>query len=149
MSGPDLRVGLVACSKTKADQPTIARELYVSPLFRAARTHAEQSYDAWLILSAKHGAVRPTTVLAPYDFTLAWLAPAQRHAWAAHVVGQLIAIFGDLHRCAFGIHAGLAYRGPLCPYLPSWSAPLQGLGIGQQLAWYRRHLCGQHEGRCL
>lgn len=149
MSGPDLRVGLVACSKTKADQPTLARELYLSPLFRAARTYAERSYDAWLILSAKHGAVRPTTFLAPYDLTLTRLPPARRQTWAEHVVVQLTEVFGDLHRCAFGIHAGLAYRSPLCPHLPSWNAPLQGLGIGQQLAWYQRHLCGPHEGRCL
>ena len=65
MSGTALRVGLIACSKTKSDQPTLACELYVSPLFRAARAYAEQSYDAWLILSAKHGALRPTTLLAP------------------------------------------------------------------------------------
>src|SRR5260370_17474983 len=80
VSGPDLRVGLVACSKTKADQPTLARDLYVSPLFRAARTHAAQSYDPWLILSAHHGPVPPPTPLPPSAFPLTRLPPAPRHS---------------------------------------------------------------------
>jgi hypothetical protein len=75
--------------------------------------------------------------------------PASPSAASAAVVGWWsqradhpgsAAIFGDLDRCAFRLHAGLAYRDPLCPYLPSWSVPLQGLGIGQQLAWYRRNV---------
>src|SRR5437870_1912296 len=83
--GTRLRVGLVACSKTKADRPTTACELYRSPLFRAARAYAERSYHTWLILSARHGAVRPTSVLEPYDATLARMPSAKRQAWARRV----------------------------------------------------------------
>ena len=44
MTTRPLHIGLVACGRTKADRPTPARELYVSPLFRAARAYAECRY---------------------------------------------------------------------------------------------------------
>jgi hypothetical protein len=78
MSEVNMDIGLVACSRLKADRPLPARELYVSPLFRAARAYAERRYgsECWLILSAKHGLVDPETVLAPYDVTLRQLSAA-------------------------------------------------------------------------
>ena len=78
-----LDVGLLACGRLKADRPLPARELYVSPLFRAARAYAERRYgpDRWLILSARHGLVDPETVLAPYDLSLHQLSAAERQAW--------------------------------------------------------------------
>ncbi|MGI9149443.1 MAG: DUF6884 domain-containing protein [Chloroflexota bacterium] len=54
-----LHVGLVACSRAKADGPRPARQLYISPLFRAARACCERHYGRWLILSALHGLVDP------------------------------------------------------------------------------------------
>jgi hypothetical protein len=50
-------IGLVACSRRKADRSLPARELYVSPLFRAAFGYAERRYgpERWFILSARHG----------------------------------------------------------------------------------------------
>jgi hypothetical protein len=77
-----LKVGLVACSKTKADGPRPAAELYTSPLFRKAAAYCRRHYDRWFILSALHGLVEPSTVLAPYDLTLTALTPTEREAWA-------------------------------------------------------------------
>jgi hypothetical protein len=61
---------LVGCVKQKLDQPAEARTLYTSPLFRKGRAHAESAGCPWFILSAQHGLVDPTTVLAPYDLRL-------------------------------------------------------------------------------
>ena len=52
-------IALVACVKTKAETPRPARDLYVSDLFRKASAYAEKTADAWYILSAKYGHVRP------------------------------------------------------------------------------------------
>src|SRR5262249_46090097 len=60
-------IGLVACCDAKVLIPCQARNLYISPLFRAAREFAERSYPAWLILSAKHGVLEPTATVEPYD----------------------------------------------------------------------------------
>jgi hypothetical protein len=63
----NLDIGLVSCSRLKADRPLPARELYLSPLFRAASAYAERRYgsDRWLILSARHRLLHPTRCWAP------------------------------------------------------------------------------------
>ena len=50
MTALQLDIGLIACSRTKADRPVPARELYLSPLFRATRQYAENRYGPgqWL-----------------------------------------------------------------------------------------------------
>lgn len=128
-------IGLVACSKTKLDRPSPARELYTSPLFRAARDYCEQTYDGWLILSALHGLVTPGEIVVPYDVTLLTMSRRDRASWAARVAQGLRRYAGP--RDTLYVHAGDLYR----HWVPEWTAcpirvPLAHLGIGQQLAWY-------------
>ena len=135
-----LDIGLVAWGRLEADRPLPARELYVSPLFRAARAYAERRYgpDHWLILSARHGLVDPETVLAPYDLSLRQLTAAEREAWGDRVATELTDRFPA--GTVLWFHAGALYRAAIAPVVVHQvRAPLAGLGIGQQLAWYRRH----------
>lgn len=140
-----LRIGLVACAKTKLDHPAPARELYTSPLFRSARNYCEAHYDVWYVLSAKHGAVPPEAELAPYDQALGDLPPEARWAW-----GQRVG--ADLRRRHPGaqdwyLHAGKVYRRPLQHQLHGLiEVPLQGRGIGEQLHWYRLRARGLAAG---
>jgi hypothetical protein len=92
-----------------------------------------------LILSAKHGVLQPTATVDPYDVALGQLMATDRREWGERTAAQLRAIFGDLRQMTFRLHAGVHYRDALAPHLPHWTAPLAGLRIGQQLAWYRRH----------
>ena len=134
-------VALVACSRVKLDRAAPACDLYFSPLFRAARAHAERQYGPgrWLILSAHWGLVDPERVLGPYDVTLADFAPVQRHAWATRVAEDLSARFD--RSTTFWFHAGALYREPLMQLVANPTrAPLAGLRIGQQIAWYRQRL---------
>src|SRR5262245_21684274 len=57
------------CSQRKLARRCAAADLYSpSQLYRAARRYAEREGSAgWLIVSAKHGLVRPDTELDPYD----------------------------------------------------------------------------------
>ena len=135
-----LEIGLVACGRLKADRPLPARELYVSPLFRAARAYAERRYgpDYWLILSARHGLVHPDQVLAANDLSLRQLSAAEREAWGDRVATELTDRFPA--GTVLWFHAGALYRAAIAPVVVHQvRAPLAGLGIGQQLAWYRRH----------
>src|SRR2546430_14040582 len=86
-----LQVGLVACSRTKTNRPVPARELYVSPLFRAASAYAERTYGSgrWLILSARYGLVAPDQILSPYDLSLRQLTARQREAWGDRIAIEL------------------------------------------------------------
>jgi hypothetical protein len=93
----------------------------------------------WLIVSAKHGVLQPTATVEPYDLALGQLTATHRSEWAERTAAQLWETFGDLRQWTFHLHAGVDYRDALVPHLPHWTAPLAGLRIGQQLAWYRRH----------
>ena len=142
MTARQFHIGLLACSRTKADRPSSARELYVSPLFRAAREYAENRYGPgrWLILSARYGLVNPDKVLAPYDLSLRQLTARQREAWGDHIAVELTDRFPA--GTVLWFHAGALYRDAIAPVVAHQVRfPLAGLGIGQQLAWYRHHAC--------
>jgi hypothetical protein len=132
-------VVLVACAATKLDRPAPAQDLYRSGLFRKARRWAERHGDRWYILSAKHGLVPPEWLLEPYDRTLNQMTAAERRAWAAQALADLITLTapGDTHLVFL---AGVAYRAQLGVAAErlgyTVEAPLAGLGIGKQLAWF-------------
>jgi hypothetical protein len=133
-----LNIGLVACARTKADHPTAARDLYVSPLFRAARAYAERRYgaDHWLILSARHGLVDPDTILEPYDLSLYQLGVREREAWGDRVAIELTDRFPA--GTVLWFHAGALYRDAIASVVAhEVRFPVAGLRIGEQLAWYR------------
>lgn len=141
LSSP-LRVGLVGCVKTKGPRPTQAAELYRSALFIGRRRAVEASCDRWFVLSAKHGLVDPSRRLAPYDVTLSRMGADARRRWAALVLRQLKHAFGDLSGCTFELHAGSPYSDwGLVDGLREGGArvvrPTEGLGLGEQLAFYR------------
>ena len=140
MTGHHLHIGLVACSRGKAHHPAPARELYVSPLFRAASAYAERQYGPgrWLILSALHGLLDPNTILHPYDLSLRQLSAREREAWGNRVAVELTDRFPA--GTVLWFHAGALYREAIAPVVAHQVRyPLAGLGIGEQLAWYRRH----------
>lgn len=124
------RVVLVACCGKKLPYPAPARELYQSELFRKSRAYAEQHGDEWLILSALHGVVHPDATVAPYDQTLNDMPAEDRRAWSARVARQLAAYAAD----ELTVLAGAAYCG-LVHEFENVTRPMEGLGIGQQLAY--------------
>lgn len=135
---PDLV--LVGCVKQKRSASSPAQDLYTSALFRKGRAYAEQTGAPWFILSAKHGLVRPTAVLEPYDLAMAATPTDYRREWARQVIRDLEDAVGSLDGMSIEIHAGSAYSGSLRPLLESQGAvvvePLQGLRQGERLAWY-------------
>jgi hypothetical protein len=129
-------IGLVACSKAKAPTACAARELYTSPLFKAAADYCDRVYDRWFILSARWGVLGQYAHVEPYDLTLARMSLAERRTWSEQVGVALRGITEPTDMLY--VHAGEAYRW----WVPDWRrcavhVPLAGLGIGQQLAWYK------------
>lgn len=145
----DARVLLLGCVSEKGLAAVVARDLYVSKLFRLRRAYAEVVGVPWFILSAKHGLVRPDEVLAPYDMRLSNLSAANRRAWGSQVVAQLVAATGPLLGRVFEFHAGSHYVEAVRPHLERLGAalawPLEGLRLGEQLHWYKEFL-RQHGG---
>jgi hypothetical protein len=68
------------------------------------------------------------------------MSVSSQREWAARVLRRLAAVT-DLQRDQFVFFAGLPYRKFLIPHLARYEVPLEGLGIGKQLAFYagRRH----------
>jgi hypothetical protein len=137
-------VGLVGCSRRKLPHAAPAAELYTSLLFRLASQFCAATCSCWFILSAKHGLVMPDEVIEPYDVTLRGMGRQGKLAWARRVAAQLRErglLDGDNH---FQVHAGADYASPLAQHFPV-EQPLEGLAIGQRLAWYRRQLAALPE----
>jgi len=125
---------LAGCVRAQRAGEHPARELYDSQLWGARRGYAERAGCAWLILSAGHGLVHPLGLLGGYD-----ASPTPRD-WAlrCRALAPMIALrFGLVE-----IHAGARYAKPLAAELDACGVgvvlPMEGLGIGQQLARYNR-----------
>lgn len=136
------RIGLVGCVKSKRDVVAPAGNLYLSALFQGRRRAVERNCDAWFVLSAKHGLLAPGKRIAPYDVTLTTASADQRRRWAQRVLRQVDDVIGSVSGTTFEIHAGSAYADcGLVDGLRDRGArvvqPAQGLGLGQQLAFYR------------
>lgn len=130
---------LLSCVATKLDHAAPARELYISPLFRKSLAYAEQlKPDDIAILSAEYYVLPLDKVIEPYNKTLLTMPVDEVREWAVQVL-KLLADKYDLDNDEFIILAGDKYRKFIVPQLKHWEAPLKGLRIGQQLAWYIEH----------
>ena len=127
---------LVACGKQKLSHAAPAQDLYTSDWFVKARRFAQRR-GRWLILSARHGAIDPHTVIAPYEATLTAMAAEERRAWADRVARTLCRCYPTPSR--FVLLCGRRYREYLIPTLRRTGhaclVPMLGLGIGEQKRW--------------
>jgi hypothetical protein len=81
---------LVACGRRKAGEKATARDIYISPRFKAARKIAEKYGDQWFILSAKYHLLSPNRAIKPYDLSLASFSQPEREDWAREVLNDLL-----------------------------------------------------------
>lgn len=116
-----------------------------SDLFRKAYAYCSKKYDSVAILSAKFYLLLPDEEIEPYNVTLKDLTINQMRNWSDRVLEQMTWKIGlnDIGKVHF--HAGKRYRQYLIPKLEKMSikceVPLENLGIGKQLAWYKGHDC--------
>ena len=130
---------LVSCASKKLDGTHPAKDLYVSDLFSKSVRYAEQNADEWLILSAKYGLLKPSTVIGKYDITLNAMSVYARREWADRVFQDLMDVLNPGDRVI--ILAGQRYAEFLIPKLRDHGVvvdrPLEGLRIGEQLSWLK------------
>ena len=134
---PDADLYLVACVKSKNNAPMPARDLYASAWFRKARACVERTGRPWAILSAKHGLVRPSDTIAPYEKTLKNMPWPQQRQWADTVLASLAPHLSGVRTIA--MLAGATYRQLLMHELQMRDieilVPMEGLPQGRQLQW--------------
>lgn len=137
-----MRIGLVACCSIKRESPSVAKDLYISPLFVKSRAYVEKVCDGWAILSARHGLVMPDTIISPYDETLSQKSTYERCVWAHRTAEQIKDQWGV--DAAYVALAGQHYLYYLATcYQLRIINPLAGLGIGRRLQWLNRQLVKQ------
>jgi hypothetical protein len=135
---------LIGCVSQKESFAAPAKDLYRSELFRRRRLFAEHSGHRWWVLSAEYGLVDPDRVVEPYDTRIGALTLAARHELATRVADDLEEALGHLQGKRIEVHAGDGYVLAVGPALRDRGGelirPLQGLRIGEQLAWYGQAL---------
>ncbi len=78
-----LKVGVIACSQSKAASRRPAIELYTGRTFRAAVAYLRGlGCERFVILSALHHAVPDVRVVDPYERSFAGMDAATRRHWA-------------------------------------------------------------------
>lgn len=131
---------LVACTSKKALYPTVAKDLYRSPLFEGAKNFAEKRCDSWFIISAKHGLLLPDDNMVPYDESLTQVTESDRLAWAEKVHTQISKLIKSPAKIIF--LAGDKYRSYLQKFFEQdghiTKAPMSELGIGRQVEWLQK-----------
>jgi len=129
------KIVLISCARKKINQECMAKDLYISPLFRKNLQYARSlAPDDILILSAKYGLLKLEDEIKSYDKTLNRMRSSELEDWANLVLGQLQKV-SDLDKDEFIFLAGNNYRKFLLPRIKNYKIPLQGLGIGKQLRW--------------
>ena len=134
------KIALVSCVSKKLQGIHKAKDLYISDWFKKARIYVENNnYDKWYILSAQYYLVDPEQELPYYELYLPKQSKEYKKEWGVIVSEQLI--IPNEEKVEIDIFAGMEYRKYLVPLLETRgfkvNVPLQGLGIGSQLKWFK------------
>src|ERR1700709_1714689 len=80
---------LISCSKSKGGHRDLARNMYVSSLYRKSVLVAQGWGLTFSILSAKYGLLDPDETMEPYDQTLKGASKLVKTEWAEKVYRQI------------------------------------------------------------
>jgi hypothetical protein len=128
---------LISCSKSKGGHSDLARNMYVSPLYRKSVMVAEGWGLSFSILSAKYGLLDPEEIIEPYDLTLKGASKQFKSEWARRVDGQIRSSIDPKKKLI--VLAGDDYYVPLIEEGAgrplNFFAPMRGLSLGNRLVF--------------
>jgi len=128
----------LACTKSKANKPCKAREMYQGELFKKSLRYAQRLNPRKIyVLSAKYGLLELDDQIEPYEKTLNGATKKERQQWSGMVYKQLQKKGVDFNEEAIFL-AGENYRYFLKQLFTKASMPLKGLSIGRQLQYYKQ-----------
>ena len=131
----------ISCVKNKNKYPCVARDMYISDLFKKSLSYAEQLAESTTvyILSAKYGLLELDQHIEPYELTLNTMDKKQRKEWADKVLMQCKEKGISFDEEVMFL-CGKKYREFLMNEFKNSTAPLGHLGIGKQLAFYNKEI---------
>lgn len=133
-----MRIALIGCVKKKAEVSCMAKDMYISPLFKGCyRLAKKMKADKIYILSAKYGLIEETQIIAPYNETLNDKSEKERKVWAYYICQSLIKGGVNLSTDEFIILAGENYRKWIIRKMSHYIIPLQGLSLYKQIQYLK------------
>ena len=133
------KIALISCSRKQHQGIHKARDLYAaSSYFTKCLKYAETiaKADRVYILSTKHHLVGLDEKLENYDF------PDPKEGWGEwgkYVLKQLQQV-SNLEHDHFVLLASAHYIDYIKRYMAHKEIPMQGLKIGERLAWLKKHI---------
>lgn len=131
------KVVLISCVKMKQNHNALAKEMYISSLFKLSLKYAEKlKPDKIFILSAKYHLLPLNQKIKPYNVTLNTMHIKERRTWAEEVIQEL-SKQADLQSDNFVLLAGEKYIQFIRKGLKHVKEPLKGLSIGNRLQFLK------------
>ena len=143
------KIILIACVSKKGNKKAMAKDLYISDLFKSSLAYArKQNPDKIFILSALHHLLDLNKEIEPYNVTLSniskqkrkpglkILTSTEKEDWGKKVINQL-SEQADLKNDEFIILAGQPYIKPIFKSISHLTNPLIGLGQGKRLKFLK------------
>jgi hypothetical protein len=127
---------LITCGKSKLPRPSPAKDLYTGTAFRSNWRWASSVFpeSQIFIISAKHGLLRPSQIIAPYDLRMG--APGsispdviQSQAEALGIAGKRVCFIG-----------GEDYLDAIRAVWADVRHPTKGLALGKKAQLLKRNL---------
>ena len=133
-----VKIALIGCTSRKQDYSCPAIEMYTkSNYFNLKLDYCKKiNIDKIFILSAKYGLLEPDTIIQPYNLHLKSTSKDYRLNWSENVLKDLKQKT-DIENDEFIILAGNDYMKYLLEYIPNHNNPVKGLGIGQQMKFFK------------
>lgn len=125
-------VVLLSCVHTQKQGKHQAKDLYNSSYFKKSFKCAEKLGHTIRILSTAKYVVTPDEMIDSYDVSKKVLHTSE---WCMRVKEMLCSEF-DIDSTLFIIFAGKEFAYPLKDILPHTSIPLDGMRIGERLAYF-------------
>lgn len=130
----------ISCVKNKKKINCKAEEMYQSDLFKKSLNYAKSLKPRKIyILSALYGVLELSDIIEPYNKTLNNMKEIEKKEWANKVIEQLKNKNINFNEETLFL-CGKNYRKYLINNFFNSDAPLKNLGIGKQLAFYKKIL---------
>lgn len=134
----------LSCVKQKRDKPCLAKDMYISDLFKKSLEYAKRLNPRKIyILSAKYGLLELDEIIYPYNLTLNSMTEKERKIWAYKVIKQCEKKGVDFSEKTIFL-CGNNYRKYVIRKFSNANAPLANLTIGKQLQLYKNSLNGKY-----
>ena len=136
------KIALIGCTARKQDFSCPAIEMYTkSNYFNLKLDYCKKiDVDKIFILSAKYGLLEPEAIIEPYNLHLKETSKEYKLNWSKEVLKDLKEKT-DLENDEFIILAGNDYMKYLIEHIPKNYNPVKGLGIGQQMKFFKEFEC--------